>query len=90
MDADIQLESAVPNDFATFFAGHSRLRLVCFNGKKSEQAFHKFVDLPEVASGLRFESLPSTSPAYASLPFEKKLHVWRGIIGPGIDEEDRR
>jgi len=86
MDADIQLESAVPNDFATFFLEHVDLRLVCFNGRKSEQMFRKFVQLPEAGSGLRFESLPSTSPAYAAKSFEEKLRTWRGIIEPEIDK----
>jgi len=89
MDADIQLGSAVPNDFPTFFAEHAGLRLVCFNGKKSEQIFRKFVQFPDPNSGLRFEPLPSTSPAYAALAFEEKLHIWRGIIGPEIDKENR-
>lgn len=90
MDANIQLASAVPNDFPTFFAEHAGLRLVCFNGRKSEQMFHRFVQLPGAFSRLRFESLPSTSPAHASLSIEEKLHTWRGIIGPEIDKEDRR
>jgi hypoxanthine-DNA glycosylase len=86
MDADIRLESAVPNDFPAFFAAHAGLRLVCFNGKKSEQMFRRFVRLPAANSGLRFESLPSTSPAYAAKSFEDKLHFWRGIIEPEIDK----
>jgi hypoxanthine-DNA glycosylase len=86
MDADIQLESAVPNDFPAFFAAHAGLRLVCFNGRKSEQMFRKFVRLPDANSGLRFEPLPSTSPAYAAKSFEEKLHIWRGIIEPEIDK----
>jgi hypoxanthine-DNA glycosylase len=86
MDADIQLESAVPNDFPAFFAAHAGLRLVCFNGRKSEQMFRRFVRLPDASSGLRFESLPSTSPAYAAKSFEEKLHTWRGIIEPEIDK----
>lgn len=86
MDADIRLESAVANDFAAFFAEHAGLRLVCFNGKKAAQIFRHLVQLPDMDAKLRFESLPSTSPAYASLSFDKKLHIWRGIIGPEIDK----
>ncbi len=85
MDADIRLESAVPNDFVAFLPAHEGLRLVCFNGRKSEQVFRKFVRLQDAEVALRFELLPSTSPAYAAMSFAQKLHTWRGIIGPEID-----
>jgi hypoxanthine-DNA glycosylase len=84
MDADIQLDSAVANDFRSFFSTHPALRLVGFNGRKSEQMFQKFVGRHDGDANLRFELLPSTSPAYASLSFDKKLRIWRGIIGPEI------
>jgi len=90
MDADIRLDSAVPNDFAAFFSSLPSLRLVCHNGRKSEGMFRRFVRLPDTYAGLRFESLPSTSPAYASLPFTEKLRVWRGIIEPELNRRDRR
>jgi len=88
MDADIRLKSAVANDFTAFFSAHPSLQLVCFNGKKSEQMFRKFAQLPDANTSLRFESLPSTSPAYASLSFAQKLRTWRGIIGPEINKEN--
>jgi hypoxanthine-DNA glycosylase len=84
MDADIRLESAVANDFQAFFAANAGVRLVCFNGRKSEQMFHKLVGLPGSEFELRFEALPSTSPAYASLSFREKLRIWRGIIEPEL------
>ena len=90
MDVDIRLDSAVPNDFAEFFSSLPGLRLVCHNGKKSEDMFRRFVSLPDTYAGLRFESLPSTSPAYASLPFAEKLCIWRGIIEPELNRRDGR
>ena len=69
MDADIQLGSAVPNDFPTFFAEHAGLRLVCFNGKKAEQVFRHLVQQPDMSAKLRLESLPSTSPAHSPPAF---------------------
>jgi len=90
MDADIRLDSALPNDFAAFFSSLPSLRLVCHNGKKSEDMFRRFVSLPDTYAGLRFESLPSTSPAYASMSFAEKLRVWRGIIEPELNRRDRR
>ena len=90
MDADIRLDSSVPNDFAGFFSSLPSLRLVCHNGKKSQDMFRRFVSLPDTYSGLRFESLPSTSPAYASMSFAEKLRVWRGIIEPELNRRDGR
>ena len=84
MDADINMASATPNDFRTFFAQYPDLRLVCFNGQKAEQLFKRFVE-PTLHDDKPLKvRLPSTSPAYASMTFEQKLAAWRGIIEPAI------
>jgi hypoxanthine-DNA glycosylase len=76
MDADISLSQARPNDFAAFFAQHPSVRLIAFNGRKAEQLFGRFVDPLGVADDIRRVALPSTSPAYASLPFSGKVAAW--------------
>ncbi len=78
MDADIRLESAQANDFTRFFAGHPDIRVVGFNGRKAQQMFARFVG--EAPGGVRLELLPSTSPAYASMPFSVKLEEWRKAL----------
>ena len=45
LDAQIKLDSACANDFATFLKGHADIRLIAFNGKKAEQLFDRFVAL---------------------------------------------
>ena len=80
MDADIRLASATPNDFGEFFAAHTQIRLIAFNGKKAEQLFERFVDPLGVADSIRRVGLPSTSPAYASLSFSGKLAAWRDAL----------
>ena len=80
MDADIRLASAMPNDFAGFFEAHPRVRLIAFNGKKAEQLFGRLVDPLGVADSIRRVGLPSTSPAYASLPYSGKLAAWRDAL----------
>ena len=80
MDADIRLASALPNDFEEFFAAHERIRLIAFNGKKAEQLFSRLVDPLGVADSIRRIGLPSTSPAYASLPYSGKLAAWRDAL----------
>jgi hypoxanthine-DNA glycosylase len=79
MDADIQLNTSEVNDFEGFISNHRNIGLICFNGKKAEQMFHKFVEQETIRAQLRFETLPSTSPAYASMSFADKLNKWRVI-----------
>ena len=84
LDADIDMASAVPNDFERFFADHGRVHLVCFNGRKAQEMFRRFVRTEHRRKGLRFAVLPSTSPAHAALTATAKLDIWRGIIEPGL------
>lgn len=43
LDADIDEASIIPNDFRAFFATHSRVRYVFFNGAKAENCFRRTV-----------------------------------------------
>lgn len=79
LDADIDEESIVANDFHTFFDAHPRVKRVFFNGAKAETCFHKYVRPHLCDHGLRFTRLPSTSPAHASLSLPQKLKVWRAV-----------
>jgi hypoxanthine-DNA glycosylase len=81
MDADIQSETAKANDFSGFLQAHDRVELVCFNGQKAAQMFTRMVQPGLDSKELRFASLPSTSPAYASMSYVDKLAKWRSIIG---------
>jgi hypoxanthine-DNA glycosylase len=84
LDADIDMNTAVPNDFEQFLAGHEDIRLVCFNGRKAQQMFQRRVQplLPEF--DFEVSLLPSTSPAHASLTLAEKLATWRGVIEPHL------
>ena len=78
MDTAIRLDSAHPNDFGSFFAEHPAIRTIGFNGGKAQQMFVRFVGAgPAGASLVR---LPSTSPAYASMPLSAKLSAWRDAL----------
>ena len=82
MDADIRAATATPNDFGKFLNKHSVIDRICFNGKTAERLFRRLV-MPQVDADLpELSGLPSTSPAYASMPFDRKLEIWRSIIGP--------
>lgn len=83
MDADISLSEAQANDFAAFFDGHESIRLIAFNGRKAEQLFGRFVDPLAIADDIPRVTLPSTSPAYASLSFSGKVASWRDALVGG-------
>ena len=78
LDSAIDQKTAVANDFASFFAGHPDIRLVCFNGQKAAQLFARLVatDLDPLYGKLRYVTLPSTSPAHAAMSFGQKLEHW--------------
>ncbi len=80
MDADIRMEDARVNDFIGFFRAHPDIELICFNGLAAAALFRKFVAAQSLQAKPRQESLPSTSPAYASMPFSEKLDRWRIVM----------
>ena len=81
-DAMIEDDSLLANDFRTFFAAHTRIRRVFFNGTKAEACYKRHV-LRQIESGpMVYSRLPSTSPANASVPFADKLGAWRAILSP--------
>jgi hypoxanthine-DNA glycosylase len=82
LDTSIVGASIVVNDFASFFARHRGIELVCFNGGKAAELYRRRVlaTLPPLAAAVPTRSLPSTSPAHASLRFEQKLERWAAAL----------
>jgi double-stranded uracil-DNA glycosylase len=79
LDAAINKNSIVTNDFKAFLAKHPHINQVFFNGATAEQAFRRLI-LPNLTKPtLRLHRLPSTSPAHAALSFQQKLLDWRLI-----------
>ena len=78
LDTAIQSGSVLPNDFESFLRKHRDLRLICFNGAKAANLYSRSVlpKLPEPLKSIRCETLPSTSPANASIPYLEKLSRW--------------
>ncbi len=81
LDAAIQRDSIVANDFENFFNQHKKISCVFFNGATAEKEFIRHVmSLPGVQSRqLLFHRLPSTSPAHAAMSREQKLSAWKII-----------
>ena len=81
LDSDIVRETLLANDFAAFFACHQRIERVLFNGAKAEECFRRYVAPPLDMRSIECLSLPSTSPANASIPYARKLAAWREGLG---------
>jgi TDG/mug DNA glycosylase family protein len=71
LDADIRLHAA--SDLADLVATLPRLRAAAFNGGTSARIGRAQLGGSE---GIALVDLPSSSPAYASVPFERKLETW--------------
>jgi len=81
LDADIEANSIVANDFIAFLHKHTNITHVYFNGAKAEQAYAKHVlnTLSERFANIQYLRLPSTSPAHAAMSREQKLEQWKVI-----------
>lgn len=81
LDAAIDDDTVVANDFAAFLATHRQIVRVCFNGRKAESAWRRHVEprLPP-SRKLDYRLLPSTSPAHAGMSYLRKLGIWRSAI----------
>lgn len=83
LDSSIQLPTVKTNDFIGFLRAHPHIGLICFNGTKAKEIFDlKVRRKPHtLLERIRYEVLPSTSPAHAAMNYEKKLARWRMALG---------
>ena len=72
---DAAIRDAVHNDLAALVETLPALRMVAFNGGKAAADGRKL--LAAQADRLRLVTLPSSSPAHASLRFEQKADAWK-------------
>lgn len=80
LDAQIERDSEVANDFASFLAAHPKICRIYFNGATAEATFRRHV-LPRLQSdAFQLSRLPSTSPAHAAKSRAEKLLAWRCIL----------
>ncbi|BBZ42952.1 DNA-deoxyinosine glycosylase [Mycobacterium parmense] len=75
-DARIDPNELAVNDFQRLFAEFPRITRVYFNGAKAAELYRR---LAHAVEGVRYERLPSTSPAHA-VRLETKLQAWRAAI----------
>lgn len=82
LDSRIDLEHAVPNDFATLLSRCSKIETIGFNGRAAQKLFRRFV-LPSLSRDYRYVTLPSTSPAHAVMSAAEKSSVWQQRLVAG-------
>jgi len=74
---DPAIRDATHNDLATRLERRPDLRMVAFNGGKASTDGRRL--LAARTDRLRLATLPSSSPAHASLRFAEKAAVWNGL-----------
>lgn len=89
LDAMIERDTQIANDFQTFFQTHNKITHVFFNGAKAEHFFRQHVLRNIDIGALSYLRLPSTSPANASMSFEQKLSAWRAVEAKCKNVENR-
>ncbi len=77
LDARIDTETAIANDFSSLFQRYEQISTVGFNGRKARALFDRLV-VPHLSEtdGVRLLDLPSTSPAYAAMRIDEKVEKW--------------
>lgn len=83
LDADIDVNTAFANDFNALLLRYDAIESVFFNGKKAQELFRRLV-LPTLCNRPYMCCLPSTSPAYAAMPYAEKREAWRMGLMPLI------
>jgi double-stranded uracil-DNA glycosylase len=81
LDANIS-DDAISNNFRAFFHAHPEIRLIGFNGGTAAKLFERHVmpTLTEAQRSIARTTLPSTSPAHASVSFAEKAARWSAIF----------
>lgn len=91
LDSAIVGSTARANDIRAFVSEYAGIRLICFNGRKAEQLFQRFVLRVEPGgfAGIEFLTMPSTSPAHAALSRDEKYVQWARVLDSLIKTEKR-
>ncbi len=81
LSADATMRDVEPNDVSGLLRRCPRIRAIFCNGRKSEELFRRHVVpiLGDDLERLHIGYLPSTSPANASIPRDRKLAAWREV-----------
>ena len=74
--ADSKIAAVESNDIAGLLCRYPDIDRVLLNGRKAESEYNRYYkDLP-----VSTIYVPSTSPAFAAIPFTEKLKIWREAL----------
>ena len=82
MDSAIKADTSVTNDIQAFLTRHRKIVAICFNGQAAAKIFDRQIR-PILDLGHRtmsYYTLPSSSPAYASMSLEEKQKSWTVLL----------
>lgn len=74
---DSAIENEQPNEISNFIKSHNNLKVIGFNGTKSQALYDKYF---ERESGIRYILLPSSSPANTGIDFDSICRKWKQIL----------
>lgn len=80
LDSNIKQSSVLANPIPALLTDYPSITAIAFNGQAAEKLFKRHHPKLLNNSNYQFYSLPSTSPAHASLTFEQKLTAWSIIL----------
>ena len=75
LDSKIKKEN--PNDIEDLLESYETIKVIGFNGKKSEKMFFKYFT---EKLGIKYVPLPSTSPANMAINFEEMCSRWSELF----------
>ena len=78
--SDASIKNPVANDLSEIL-NSAKIKLICFNGKKSEEIYNKY---GKNCYGGKTVCLPSTSPANAQLSIDALSEIWSRVLRPEL------
>ena len=75
LDQNIIIGSEKVNNFKCFLKEYSEINKILFNGQKANKLFVQRVG--KLSPSIEMVTLPSTSPAHASISRQEKLFMWQ-------------
>lgn len=80
LDSAIEKDSIEVNPIGEFVEQHSSVSKILLNGGKAASEFKKNFSTLMSQDYLKIIDLPSTSPAYAAMPFSEKRKRWHQAL----------
>ncbi len=82
LDANIQKHTVTHHDIVRLLHRCPGIKVIGFNGREAEHQFRRsgIIDQTGWPIAIRMHSLPSTSPAMASMSLDEKLRIWRKFL----------